>query len=608
MEKGAILPSAAAPAAPKQQSLLWKLAKLAVVCLAAGYLVAPHLSLVHSHLPARLGGTHGHSHAPLAASCAQTGALKPSNATLLTALYTQFADPVFVNKSAELLGASVRIPTETYDGLGEVGEDERWEKFGPFHAWLEGAFPSVHTAFKKETVNTWGLVFTWEGTDSSLKPIMLTGHQDVVPVEENTYDQWTQPPFSGYFDGEWVWGRGSCDDKGGLVAIMIAMESLVKQGFVPARTIILSFGFDEEASGLKGAGEIGKLLLARYGEDSVALLVDEGAGYSEIMGAMYATPGVGEKGMFDARLTVNTKGGHSSTPPKHTGIGILSSLVTAVEANPIPPRLTRANPFYSTLVCIAEYSPDVPKKARSLIKRSQKSDKALAKLGEWALESLPAGVAVLPIGPSLMSTTQAVDLIQGGVKVNALPEQSWAVVNHRVSVSDSPAVVQAHLTELLAPHAAKWNLSLDAFGELVSADTADAPKVGSLVLTDAFGTSLEPAPVTPSSGAVWEVLGGTIKTVFAHNDGLPASVRAAKLEAGEEVATEINLAPGIMSGNTDTRHYWPLTEHIFRYAHNRPEGIGNGFHTVNEAMGIENFLAGVEFFATLVLNVDEADL
>jgi Gly-Xaa carboxypeptidase len=34
---------------------------------------------------------------------------------------------------------------------------------------------------------------------------------------------------------------------------------------------------------------------------------------------------------------------------------------------------------------------------------------------------------------SLVGTTQAIDLVQGGVKVNALPEQAWAIVNHRIS-------------------------------------------------------------------------------------------------------------------------------------------------------------------------------
>ncbi|EJT98482.1 carboxypeptidase S [Dacryopinax primogenitus] len=603
-EKGDLLPSATGITSAPKRSLLWQYAKLAAVCFTVGYILCGYLYPATRPLSIP---TFGCTKSAVSV-CAQSGALKPSNEALLNALYEQFADPVFVNKSAELLGASVRIPTEMYDGLGEVGEDDRWEKFGAFHAWLEGAFPNVHATFKKETVNTWGLVYTWKGSDGSLKPLMLTGHQDVVPVEPQTYDQWTHPPFSGYFDGEWIWGRGSCDDKGGLMAIMIAMETLLKKGFVPKRTVLLAFGFDEEVSGMRGAASIGNFLLETYGENSMAMLIDEGAGYSEIMGAMYAAPGVGEKGAIDARLAVKTKGGHSSTPPKHTGIGILSSLVTSVEANPIPPRLTRSNPFYSTLQCIAEYSPELPKKARHLIRASQKSDNALEKLGEWAMHELPAGVAVLPIGPSLMSTTQAVDLIHGGVKSNALPEQAYAVINHRVSVSDSLAVVQDHLVELLGPQAAQWNLSMEGFGAVVSADSDDAPKAGSLVLSDTFGTALEPAPVSPVEGAVWNVLGGTIKTVYAHNDGLPASIRRAKLESGEQISTEINMAPGIMSGNTDTRHYWGLTPHIFRYAHNRPEGIGNGFHTVNEAMGIENFMAAIEFFTTLAMNVDEANL
>lgn len=41
---------------------------------------------------------------------------------------------------------------------------------------------------------------------------------DVVPVEPQTVDTWKEPPFSGLYDGEWIWGRGSCDDKSGLIS------------------------------------------------------------------------------------------------------------------------------------------------------------------------------------------------------------------------------------------------------------------------------------------------------------------------------------------------------------------------------------------------------
>lgn len=81
-----------------------------------------------------------------------------------------------------------------------------------------------HTTLKLTKVNTYGLLYEWEGTDASLKPLLLAAHQgayrkvvysgddcwlnikfvqisDVVPVDPRTVDEWVHPPFSGFFDG-----------------------------------------------------------------------------------------------------------------------------------------------------------------------------------------------------------------------------------------------------------------------------------------------------------------------------------------------------------------------------------------------------------------------
>ncbi len=71
---------------------------------------------------------------------------------------------------------------------------------------------------------------------------------DVVPVNADTVDEWTYPPYSGHFDGKTLWGRGASDDKAALVGIMVTLETLIAKGWKPARTIALAFGFDEEAS------------------------------------------------------------------------------------------------------------------------------------------------------------------------------------------------------------------------------------------------------------------------------------------------------------------------------------------------------------------------
>ena len=102
------------------------------------------------------------------------------------------------------------------------------------------------------------------------------GHQDVVPVNPDTVSEWTHPPFSGYSDGKLLWGRGSSDDKNGLIGILSTVETLIENGFKPTRSIVLSFGFDEEASGPQGAERLADFLLEKYGENAFALLVDEG--------------------------------------------------------------------------------------------------------------------------------------------------------------------------------------------------------------------------------------------------------------------------------------------------------------------------------------------
>jgi Gly-Xaa carboxypeptidase len=67
-----------------------------------------------------------------------------------------------------------------------------------------------------EHINTHGLLYTYQGSDAALKPIVFTAHQDVVPVDASSEARWTHAPFSGLIDEKLglVWGRGSSDDKG----------------------------------------------------------------------------------------------------------------------------------------------------------------------------------------------------------------------------------------------------------------------------------------------------------------------------------------------------------------------------------------------------------
>lgn len=212
---------------------------------------------------------------------------------------TFLASDAFRNESVTRLGGAVRIPTQSYDDMGAIGKDARWDIFYQFSDYLKLQFPGVHFVLELDVVNTHGLVYTWKGSDDTLKPLLLMAHQDVVPVPDSTVGSWTFPPFSGAYDGKHVWGRGASDCKNSLIGILEAVEYLIKAGYKPQRTVVLSFGFDEEISGMEGAGHLAPYLLERYGKDGVAAIIDEGAGVSTLFGTHFATPGVAEKGMFD---------------------------------------------------------------------------------------------------------------------------------------------------------------------------------------------------------------------------------------------------------------------------------------------------------------------
>ena len=110
-------------------------------------------------------------------------------------------------------------------------------------------------------------------------------------------------------------------------------------------------------------------------------------------------------------------------------IGILSQLLVHYEENPNEAKLSRGTPMYWKSQCLAAYAPDLPKKLRKALKKSVKSDKALKAAQEELFKSKPFH--------ALVGTTQAIDLINGGVKTNALPELAWAVVNHRIATDRS---------------------------------------------------------------------------------------------------------------------------------------------------------------------------
>jgi Gly-Xaa carboxypeptidase len=485
-------------------------------------------------------------------------------------------DPDYRTEAAMRLSGAVRIPSVSYDNMPEVGDDPVWDPFRRLHDYLEEHFPLVHKHLEVEKVHEIDLLYTWKGTNASLKPLLLTAHQDVVPVEDQTRHLWKFHPFSGFYDGKYVWGRGSSDDKSMMLAILEATEKLLQEGYSTERSVIIGFGYDEESAGA-GAYHLARLLEERYGCNSIYALIDEGSAVTKVGDRIFALPSVAEKGATALTIALTTPGGHSSVPPPNTNIGIMAQLVEEIESNPFEPLLTEQNPTLKKLQCFAKYTD----KYKGFLKRSIFKAPYSA-LHKWRVVKYLLGSRETEFN---VRTTQAIDIINGGLKSNALPEYVSMVVDHRINIGSSTNETTAKIVTNIQTISKRHGLGL------LLGDEVLLPKTVNGYFQVSWDRKLEPAPVSPTSGETWNIFAGSIKHIiedYMDPNGAPAVV------TGE-----------LMMGNTDTCQYWNLTDNIYRFSMSVPGEEDSKIHSVDEHLEFDGFLYEVGFIYEYIKNVND---
>lgn len=344
---------------------------------------------------------------------------------------TESLTPVTLDESAVVgrFSQALQIPTISYDDTSKFDH----AAFQAFHQHLAQSFPLIHAETQLTKFEDYSMVFHLKGQDPQLKPALFMGHMDVVPVDEQTKDQWLQPPFGGKVVDGVIWGRGAIDDKVSVLALMESLEYFLKQNNLPQRDIYFSFGHDEETGGE------GAIAIAEYfAEQNIQFefILDEGGVITDgiIPGTTHpiALVGVAEKGFVNLRLTVKGEGGHSSQPPAHTAAGILASAIVNVENNPFDARLE----FFDLMFDNIGYSMPLSKRL------------PLANL--WLLEPLVLNTLLKsPSSAASARTTTAVTMLQGSTKSNVLPTIATAVVNFRILPGDTVDSIQAHLEQVI---------------------------------------------------------------------------------------------------------------------------------------------------------------
>ena len=300
--------------------------------------------------------------------------------------------------------------------------------FFGFHRFLEATFPLTHSTLAIEKISTYSLLYTWQGSDPSKKPIILMSHQDVVPVDEPTINDWEAGPFEGKITDTDIIGRGTLDDKGTLVGLLEAVEKLLEEGFTPSQTIYLAFGHDEEVGGSKGAAEIAKHLKAKGVHAAMAL--DEGGFLANDLvpgiDGPVAMINLAEKGFASFRLIVETTGGHSSAPPRENTIGMLAQAIVDLENNQRPYKLVKP----------IDYQFEYMGAEMSFFQKMAFANPWLFK--KPVLEALNA------------HTTTAPTIIDGGVKNNVIPTVAEATINFRILPGETIESTQKHIENTIS--------------------------------------------------------------------------------------------------------------------------------------------------------------
>lgn len=449
------------------------------------------------------------------------------------------AAPIALQTDAVADKLAGAVRLQTVSSQEDPAQNE--QEFRKLHALLEQQFPLVHQKLKREEVGGLSLLYTWTGSDPKAKPIALMAHQDVVPIAPGTESKWQQPPFSGARKEGFVWGRGAWDDKANLISELQAVEMLLAAGFQPRQTVYLAFGADEEVGGLRGASQIVKLLQQRGVR--LDFVIDEGLLITEgvLPGLKPPTAliGVAEKGFLSVAMKVDATPGHSSMPPPE-GSSAIAMMSAALD------RLEH-DQLPGGLRGVAREMFDTIAPEMSGVQRVVLSNLWL--FGPLVQKQLSHAAST----NAMMRTTTALTVVQAGNKDNVLPGEARAIVNFRLLPGDTRESVMEHVRKDTGPQ---------------------------FELTTLPG-SADPSPVSPTQSASYQTINRTVRSLF------PGTV----------------VAPGLMIGATDSRHFAAISDHVYRFSpvRARPEDLPR-FHGTNERISEVNLGELVRFYYQLLRN------
>jgi carboxypeptidase PM20D1 len=459
-------------------------------------------------------------------------AFKTINAPNLQSKITAIPAPALSDDALKHFQQAITYPTISF------GDASKWDSvpFINFRNFLETTYPSVHQKLTREIISQYSYLYTWKGKNPALKPYILMAHQDVVPIEESTSNQWHFEPFGGTIQNGYICGRGTTDDKINLISILEAAEKLLKENFEQERTIYFVFGHDEEIGGKNGAKKIAELLERR--NVKADLIIDEGGFVTKEKVPGIAKPvaliGTSEKGYLSLEFSVNKIGGHSSMPESETAIDILTKSIVKLRANPFEAKFVASTQNFFEFLGPEMKFPNNMAFANPAIFKSI-IVKNYSKSGS---------------GNAMIRTTFVPTIIHAGIKDNVVPTLATAVVNFRLLPGDSSEMIKESVKKIINDEC---------------------------VIIKEYNREFSPeaTPTASTETAAFKVLDTIIKKSYKG----------------------VLTAPFLMIGGTDSKHFYSVSENIFKFS---PMQDPIGFHTIDEQVSIESYRHSLWFFEQLM--------
>lgn len=273
------------------------------------------------------------------------------------------------------------------------------------------------------------LVARYRGTDANAKPLVISGHIDVVEAKPA---DWQRDPFTAVVENGYLYGRGATDMKLDAAMVVATVIGMKQAGYRPRRDIVLAFSGDEETT-----MKTSSLLAAQLKNAEMALNADGGGGGLDEQGRPQDFAiGAAEKTYADFKLEVTNPGGHSSAPRKVNAITQLSAALVRIGEHRFTPQISPITKAYFEGAARFQ-RPEIGTAMRAF---------AADPTDGRAIETLAAN----PTTVGQIGTTCVATMVSGGHALNALPQRATANVNCRIFPGVKPATVMAELQRVVA--------------------------------------------------------------------------------------------------------------------------------------------------------------